>query len=384
MPRIEAAFLGGRPGAGKSSLLRSLVDACDADDWFVIDCRFNREVAPHAALAGAFDDFFGKWGKAARDEDDANHDCAMLKSFHDVCRSIFETIDGDSFDLLCRLVPNFGKSFPLLARPTNDGGLDRDGLTSMDKVGSGYQRRVHLFSVLFRSLCCLEHPVLVALDDLQWSSRTILNIHETLDTLGVSGKSWQRGMLIVGTFRSNEVAQSDDLMRGIDQFQQSGRAAAVLNICELKKVDVTSLISAKLCFPRRYVEDLAKVVHGKSRGNAFFVMQFLRTIVLNKMLTFSVKHRRFVWDCDILELQVISDDVANLLTTRFDELPDGLMKTLKIVSCLGSQVEKSTLELLNSDQEVLPFNMIDELHRAVKEGIMDHAGKDGSMIFCLS
>ena len=92
------------------------------------------------------------------------------------------------------------------------------------------------------------------------------------------------------------------------------------------------------------------------------------------MLEFSVERRRFVWDCDIVDLQMISDDVAKLLTERFNKLPKSLMQTLKIVSCLGSQVEESTIELLNLDQQLTPFNMMDELDQAVKELIMEKAG----------
>ena len=92
------------------------------------------------------------------------------------------------------------------------------------------------------------------------------------------------------------------------------------------------------------------------------------------MLEFSVRSRRWIWDCDTVDMQMISKEVAELLTTTFAQLPSTLMKTVKIASCLGSQVEESTIEAMNSRQEILPFNMVHELHQAVKEGIMEKAG----------
>ena len=85
------------------------------------------------------------------------------------------------------------------------------------------------------------------------------------------------------------------------------------------------------------------------------------------MLGFSVQSRRWVWDHDIIDMLMISDGVAELLTTRFNQLPDHLMQTLKITACLGIQADGSTIDVLNSEQQV-PFNMQDALKLAIKEG----------------
>ena len=50
------------------------------------------------------------------------------------------------------------------------------------------------------------------------------------------------------------------------------------------------------------------------------------------------------------------------------------MQTIKIASCLGFQVEEDTITALNSDHEVLPFDMISQLELGVKEGILEKAG----------
>ena len=71
---------------------------------------------------------------------------------------------------------------------------------------------------------------------------------------------------------------------------------------------------------------------------------------------------------------MISDGVVNLLTTTINELPLTLLQTVKIISCLGHQVEESTIIALDSRNKLLPFNMLAELPHAVAEGILDKAG----------
>lgn len=355
---------------GKSSLVHSLIDACSEEQWFVLGCKFDKQAAPHTVLAKAFNDFFGKWGAT----NSGTGNTAMQESCSKVCVTIFATMDHRNFRHLCDLVPNFAKMFPLLAPSTT---YQDQSISSLDKIGSANQRRINLFNVLFKSLCSAGRPVLVYFDDLQWSdSFCRLNFLDVHNTLGGASETCRQGLLHVGTFRSNEVKESDDLIKKINYIKQSGKTnVTMLTIGELTRADITSLISSKLCLPWRYVQDLATVVHDKTlKGNPFFVIQFIRSIIQNKLVEFSVKHRRFTWDCDIVDMQMISDDVAKLLTTTFSKLPTRLMQTVKIVSCLGSQVEESTIELLNLGEQVLPCNMLNELDQAVKEGIMEKAG----------
>lgn len=71
---------------------------------------------------------------------------------------------------------------------------------------------------------------------------------------------------------------------------------------------------------------------------------------------------------------MISDGVVNLLTTTINELPLTLLQTVKIISCIGYQVEESTIMALDSRNKLLSFNMLSELPRAVAEGILEKAG----------
>ncbi|KAL7529436.1 hypothetical protein ACHAXR_005476, partial [Thalassiosira sp. AJA248-18] len=238
------------------------------------------------------------------------------------------------------------------------------------------KRRVYLIQLLFKSLCCAGRPVLIALDDLQWSDSLVTgSIADFLVNCTHGEETGRQGVLLAGTFRSNEVQEGDDLIGKINFIKNSGKVnVTMLAVGELEEKDVNQLISTKLGLPIRYTLELARLVHHKTRGNPFFVIQFLKSITHNKMLEFSVKSRRWIWDCDTIDLQMISDDVAGLLTSTFNRLPITLMKTLKIISCFGNQIDDSTIDAINSGHQVLPFDMQNELQQAVKEGMLEKAG----------
>ena len=82
-------------------------------------------------------------------------------------------------------------------------------------------------------------------------------------------------------------------------------------------------------------------------------------------------------------IHVKSDGVANLLLeTRFRNLPDAVMRTLRIVSCLGSRpVDGKVVDALSTHEQqqrrnnngvgMVVMDMRSVLDMAVKEGILD-------------
>lgn len=365
----EAVFLSGCAGSGKSTLIHRLTRACDEDRWFVLGCKFDKQSAPHMVMTKAFDDFFGKWGLL-------RNDAPLAESFRQVCSCICSALDEEGLAQLCDLVPNFAVMFPVHA--LRGGDWDEDEVSSMEKIGAAKERLQNLFRVLVNALCSAGHPVLFTFDDLQWSEGfdvIDLVVNCIPDLSGALGGTCRKGILVAGTYRSDEVGEGDDLVRSIGDVARSGRAnVTMLTVGEMHAVDINKLLSAKLCLPWRRTRELANFVRAKTRGNPFFVVLLLRSIIRNKLLTFSVKSRRWVWDCDTLNVKLISDGAAELLLTSFCGLSPNLMQTLQILSCLGSQVEESTIVALDSRISILSFDMRNELPLAVREGIMEKAG----------
>jgi len=372
----EAVFLSGYAGSGKSSLLQSLIHTCNQEGWFIVSCKFEKLGTPIKAIAKGFDDFFGNW---APDDNGAYSalDPAMVESFRQVCRTISYTLDEEGLCELYEIIPNLVRVFPEIATATKGQGRDKE-YSSIDIVGSVTKRRSYLFHVLFKAICSVGRPVLVAHDDMHWA-HSMEGLKEFIvDYVNLpcsaNKEACHHGVMVVGTFRSNEVGENEGIIKTIASIEQSKSARVTrLVIGELAQDDIGKLISRKLCLPMRYTRDLARLIFSKTRGNPFFVKQFLKSIIENRMLEFSVNSRRWTWTCDVIDKQMISDGVAQLMTTRFIQLPHHLMQTVTIVSCFGSQVDNSTIDLLNIGHQLLPFNMQDALELAIKEGILEKA-----------
>ena len=255
--------------SGKSCLVRTIMQACNADHWFVLSCKFDRQASPLMLVAKALDEFFSKWGLSASNH---NIDHDDIDSFHGRCRTIFSTVDDDGFAQLSDIIPSFSRMFPLHTMAGNQHGQQEDvqGSSSLDKIGSAEKRRVYLFHLLFRALCSSGRPVLWCFDDLQWSDANAMEgmvefiINYIHDVSPVPSESNHRGLMIVGTFRSNECGKESHVMKGINLLKESG-GATLMNVSKLTKKDVTELIASKLCLPRRYVHELAEQVLLKTK-----------------------------------------------------------------------------------------------------------------------
>mmetsp|Transcript_26892 Transcript_26892/g.57652 ORF Transcript_26892/g.57652 Transcript_26892/m.57652 type:complete len:1336 (+) Transcript_26892:116-4123(+) len=373
----EAVFLTGYPGSGKSSLIKQLVSFCNANDWFELICNFDRQVSPLSALFESFDSFFaiflpiqGVDGRPCREP-------SAQEAFDRISQSIISSIDMESFSQLCELLPNLSKQFPMAM-----GYVQRSTCSPpLCGVGSGSNRLKLLLQIIFKAVCSGGHPVAIILEDLQWSDALTQEIiGDLVQTAGYSSafsageESPQGGLLLLGSFRENEINEDEFLMKQMKSMGEFNKNINVnrLSVGELPEHEINKMLSFKFCLPIRHTRELAQLVHQKTRGNSLYILEFLRSIIQNNMMTFSVKSRRWTWDDTSIDLHMISEGVVGLLTKKLMQLPYDVIETLKAVSCFGCQINVSTIELLDLGQFVP--DMPKALGLAVKEGILNKAG----------
>jgi len=156
----EAIFLSGHSGSGKSSLIKQTVSSCVANGWFVLLCKFDPQVAPLSALLQSFDNFFGNFVPVQGDNGRA---LSVQESIDRITLAITSSIDVESFNQICDLLPNVSKLFPMALgyvkkRNTQDGSIDHNNECN---VGSGTHRLFLLFNLIFKAVCSGGHPVVI-------------------------------------------------------------------------------------------------------------------------------------------------------------------------------------------------------------------------------
>jgi len=161
-----------------------------------------------------------------------------------------------------------------------------------------------------------EHPLALFLDDLQWLDAATLDLLEDLLT-----PAGLQHLMLIGAYRNNEVTDSHPLMRKLEAIRSAGANVQEITLAPLVADDVRQLITDALrCEPER-AAPLAKLVHDKTSGNPFFLVQFLHTLTEEGWLAFEHEKGRWSWDLNRLLAKRYRDNVVDLMVGRLNRLP---------------------------------------------------------------
>src|SRR4028119_2187218 len=139
-----------------------------------------------------------------------------------------------------------------------------------------------VFQNFIRVFCQPEHPLVIFLDDLQWSKSATLKLIELMMT-----DDQMQYLLLIGAYRDNEVSPSHPLMMTLDVLRKQGISINQITLAPLRLEHITDLIAETLHSDTESVKPLAELVMRKTQGNPFFVNQFLKTLYQENLLFFN-------------------------------------------------------------------------------------------------
>ncbi|WP_409289713.1 AAA family ATPase [Pseudomonas sp. KCJK8927] len=229
------------------------------------------------------------------------------------------------------------------------------------------QQALQRFLLVFRKFIQVfarpEHPLVLFLDDLQWVDVATLDLIE--DLLTVADIKY---LLLVGAYRSNEVDSNHPLSIRFCRINDAGGAIHKITLEPLCKKDVKRLIANALrdCSPR--IESLSDLVHDKTEGNPFFVIQFLQALFHEKLLWYSSIECQWNWDESRISEMGFTDNVVDLMITKLNRLPSSTQGLLKILACLGTA---ATDEFLASAADLSIPNFNTAMIEAVRQGLIE-------------
>src|SRR5262245_5142481 len=187
----------------------------------------------------------------------------------------------------------------------------------------------------------LEHPLALFLDDLQWLDAGTLDVIEDM----LTGRD-VRFLLLIGAYRDNEVDATHPLIRKLDAIRRAGATVRDIRLAALGCDDLEQLIADTCrCEPER-VSDLARLVHEKTGGNPFFVIQFLSALADERLLAFDPAEARWSWDLRRIRAQCYTDNVVDLMVGKLARLSATTQAALRELACLGNVAEAATLSLV--------------------------------------
>jgi len=348
----EAIFIGGYSGVGKTFLVQSLTARVDISGGYVLTQKVDQmsKEKPLLDVLSAF-----------------NKLCTLIKSKTSP-RELAEiaerlTVDFESdFSVLARLLPNISVVFPHLAKPASRKDTSVERIMNLHNVCFTLQRFMRIVSSRLR-------PIMLFMDDLQWAGSTSLELIQGLlsDTRGSTSC-----FFFVGSYRSNEVETSHPIFDLMTHLESCGISSTKLHLCGLSRVDLNRMISESLCIFPRICKPLSDSVHAKTKGNPFFALEFLRSLLDSAVLKYSLRERRWIWDIDKIEAENITDNALHLLSSKMTNLPENVQLVLKILSCFGIKADERVVEYLSSTSQYPDF--WDWLDEAIKGGFVQKVG----------
>ena len=126
---------------------------------------------------------------------------------------------------------------------------------------------------------------------------------------------------MIGAYRDNEVDAAHPLVRKLKTFRQTGAHVQEISLAPLVAADVGSLIADALRCKPADAAPLAQLVHEKTGGNPFFVIQFFYALADEGLLTFDHDPARWCWDPDRIHAKGHTDNVVDLMVGKLTRLP---------------------------------------------------------------
>ncbi|PLP99578.1 trifunctional serine/threonine-protein kinase/ATP-binding protein/sensor histidine kinase [Cupriavidus pauculus] len=192
-----------------------------------------------------------------------------------------------------------------------------------------------------------EHPLALFMDDLQWLDAATLDLLEELLT-GVD----LRYLMLVGAFRDNEVDATHPLTRKLQAIRAAGVKVDEIRLAPLASEHVRQLIAEALYSEPVRIEPLARLVHDKTAGNPFFVIQFLHALVEEQLLVFDHAAGQWCWDSARIHEKGYTDNVVDLMAAKLVRLPPATLQALQALACLGNEAGMATLSTVLGEPEI--------------------------------
>ncbi|MCG8428607.1 MAG: serine/threonine-protein kinase PknK [Chromatiales bacterium] len=225
------------------------------------------------------------------------------------------------------------------------------------------QNRFNLvFQHFIRAFSNAEHPLTLFLDDLQWADAASLRLLELFICDGDT-----RHLLILGTYRDNEVDAAHPMRLTLEQIRKSQATLSEITLQPLAPKHTRALIADSLHTEESRVKALAEVCMDKTLGNPFFLIQLLHVLHSSECIRFDPVHGQWDWDLQRIAGAEIADSVVDLMVEKIHRLPEPTQAALKLAAGIGERFDLNTLAIVH---EQSTSQCSEALSPAVQSGLI--------------
>jgi predicted ATPase/serine phosphatase RsbU (regulator of sigma subunit)/tRNA A-37 threonylcarbamoyl transferase component Bud32 len=207
-----------------------------------------------------------------------------------------------------------------------------------------------VFQQFIRVFCQPEHPLVIFLDDLQWSDSASLKLIQLLVT-----DPDNKYLLTIGAYRDNEVSPVHPLIQTIEKILENETVVNNITIHALALDSVNQLIADTLdaSVNSDKIKVFSELLFNKTQGNPFFLTQLIKTLYSENLLVYQVDTDRWEWDIQQIQAIGIADfNIVELVARNIRKLPETTQKALKLAACIGNQFNLEVLSIVNEESNL--------------------------------
>ncbi len=225
------------------------------------------------------------------------------------------------------------------------------------------QNRFHMvFEKFIQVFATKEHPLTLFIDNMHWADAAGLKLMESFFT-----GTKTRNFYFIGAYRNNEIRNTHPLFDSIQAIKQKGVPVQTITLKPINEADICHLLSDTIQADMNQVRLLAQIVHDKTRGNPFFIRQFLEAMNKGGFFAYDYENGRWQWNIEQITAQSITDNVVDFMAARVSKLGDPSQHTLQLASCIG---DSFSLSLLSMAAAKTARSVVTDLREALALGLI--------------
>jgi tetratricopeptide (TPR) repeat protein/tRNA A-37 threonylcarbamoyl transferase component Bud32 len=203
-----------------------------------------------------------------------------------------------------------------------------------------------------------ESPLLVVLDDLQWTDpSSLLLLHY------IARGAYRTPLLLLGAYRSTDIDSKHPLTPILTELNRE----RLLQSVQLKRMslDEISEMIKRIIEQDDVPSEFCKLVYQKTRGNPFFAEEVVKSLKEEEV----IYREEDKWKLkEIAEIK-FPETIKSVVKARFSRLDNECQNVLSLASFIGNDFGSQALGEVTGIEETKLLELMDEL---IKTGLIKH------------
>lgn len=201
----------------------------------------------------------------------------------------------------------------------------------------------HALKEFFEHIATEQHPLIIFIDDLQWSDQASTELIQTAIL-----ESSNPNLHFVGAYRDKEMQTNKNMLDLLHTLvNNTDRNTCTLKLLPLQENDLKQMIQKLLLQKGKNVNELISIIYKKTDGNPFYVKSWIQHLINNNELLF----QNGKWEYSIEKIKSISPsiNIAEIINAKYFLLSADEQFYLQHLALLGNRFSTSlTLKLMRS------------------------------------